>query len=65
MNAVIQVDFSKWPELIHAIRHEVYRALSAEAERSEPAVAEALLRVAAKVDAGLTDVAESNPGAGL
>lgn len=59
-SASIVVDFTKWPELVHGIRREVVALMEAEAGRAAPEVREALLRVAAKFDAGLTDLAATD-----
>lgn len=56
-NVEIIVDFTKWPEVLHGIRREVAKAIEAEAADAAPEVAAALIRVAARIDAGLTDVA--------
>ena len=61
-NAKITIDVQQWPEMIHSVRHLVYLALVAEAERSTPDVAAALLRVAARIDAGLVDAADHRLG---
>jgi hypothetical protein len=60
-NAHVVLDFSRWPEVVHEMRRAVVRALEAEAEISPPDVADALIRVAARFDAGLTNAAALRP----
>jgi hypothetical protein len=62
MKSEIVIDFSKWPEMVHALRRSVVQALLEEAADAEPKVAEALRRVAACVDAGLKSAADIEGG---